>query len=80
MILKMSTRPAEICGLDAGTLRAGAPADIAVFDLDHSYVIDPDTFYSKSKNTPFAGRTVYGKCKYTVCGGRLVYEDKEDGK
>ncbi len=80
MVRKMSTRPAEICGLDAGTLRPGAPADIAVFDFDHAYEIDPAEFRSKSRNMPFAGRRVYGKCMYTLCGGKIVYSSREDRK
>ncbi len=75
MILKMSTLPAQILGLPAGTLSVGAPADIAVFDLEEKYTIDPASFLSKSVNTPFAGREVYGRTKMTIAGGTIVYRE-----
>ncbi len=56
-------------------INEGETADIAVFDIDEPYTIDPDTFLSKGKATPFEGRTVYGKCKLTMVNGRIVWED-----
>ena len=50
--------------------------DFTVFDLNASYTIDPKDFLSKGKSTPFEGRTVFGKCMLTVCGGRIAYMDK----
>jgi dihydroorotase len=44
-----------------------------VFDFRKSYTIDPSRFESKGKNTPFAGREVYGSCEYTFVGGRLIW-------
>ncbi len=44
-----------------------------VFDLDTPYAVDPDAFLSMGKATPFAGKTVYGKCLMTVCEGKVVY-------
>ena len=57
--------------------RFGIPVtadDYTEFDLDDEYVIDPDSFFSKGRCTPFAGRSVYGRCLKTVCGGKTVYE------
>ncbi len=76
MAEKMSYNPAKILRIDAGTLSEGAPADIAIFDFEHEYTIDPGKFLSKGKNTPFAGRRVFGKCKYTLVLGNLVWEDR----
>ena len=73
----MSTNPARILGINAGTLKEGAPADIAIVNFEEKYVIDTADFASKGKNTPFAGREVYGKIKKTICGGRVVYAEGE---
>ena len=73
-IAKMTHVPARILGLplDVGTLQTGAPADIAVLDLDREWTIDRDKVQSKSKNTPFHGMTVWGKAAYTLVGGRVI--------
>ncbi|MBQ6263171.1 MAG: dihydroorotase [Clostridia bacterium] len=49
--------------------------DFAVWDLSEEYMIDPDTFKSKGRSTPFKGMSVFGKCKMTVCGGRVVWRE-----
>jgi dihydroorotase len=51
--------------------------DFTVFDLDAAYVIDPADFVSLGRATPFAGRTVHGKCLLTVCDGRVAWQDPE---
>lgn len=76
VIEKMSCAPARILGIDAGTLKAGAPADIVLFDLNERYTADPEKLHGKSKNTPFKGMELKGKVKTTICGGSVVYEDK----
>ncbi|MGN1130720.1 MAG: dihydroorotase [Ruminococcus sp.] len=75
LIEKMSTNPARILNIDAGTLKDNAMADIVIFDLDESYTVDADKLHGKSKNTPFKGRTLYGKVKYTILNGEIVYSD-----
>ncbi|MDO4478639.1 MAG: dihydroorotase [Lachnospiraceae bacterium] len=75
MAEKMSYNPAKVLKIDAGYLAEGGPADLAVFDFDHAYVIDPSEFASKGKNTPFAGREVYGRTRLTVSGGTIVWEE-----
>ena len=74
LIEKMSAAPAEIIGIDAGSLSVGAPADIAIFDMDNEYTVDASKFASKSKNCPYDGMKLYGKVMYTVLGGRVVYK------
>ena len=75
LINKMSTAPAEILGINAGTLRKGAPADIVLFDINESYTVDVDKLHGKSKNSPFKGKTLWGKVKYTILDGEVVFED-----
>lgn len=74
LIPLMSTAPAKRFGLTSG-IKAGNPADLCVYDLNDSYTINPDEFLSKGKATPFADRTVYGKCVMTLCGGKIAYKE-----
>lgn len=76
LINKMSTAPAEILGINAGTLSTGAPADIVLFDMDESYTVDVNKLHGKSKNSPFKGKELCGKVKYTVLDGNVVFEEK----
>jgi len=73
LVRRMSTEPARVYDLPAGTLARGAPADVVVFDSQARWIVDPDRFRSKSHNTPFAGRELAGKVEYTVVGGSPVY-------
>jgi dihydroorotase len=74
LIKAMSTRPAELLGLSAGTLRTGAPADVIVVDLDVPWVLDADELKSKCKNTPFDEARFQGRVVRTIVAGRTVYE------
>jgi dihydroorotase len=47
--------------------------DLVIFDIYEKWIVD---FRSKSSNSPFLGRELYGKVKYTLCRGKVVYEDK----
>ena len=71
----MSTNPAEILHLARGRMSLGAVADLVIFDPDEAWTIDPEQFASKARNTPFAGRTVKGRVKYTVVKGEVIYRD-----
>ena len=75
MAAKMSTNPAKILGIDKGTLQPGKVADITIINPTEEYVIDKNTFVSKGKNTPFHGKTVRGKVKYTIVSGKVVFAD-----
>jgi dihydroorotase len=70
----MSTNPARIINIDAGTLQTGKNADIVLFDPDESYVVDVEKLHGKSKNTPFKNLTLQGMVKYTILDGRIVFE------
>ncbi|WP_207476174.1 dihydroorotase [Arenibaculum pallidiluteum] len=69
----LTCRPAEILGLEAGRLRKGAPADLAVVDLDRLWRVDKAALRSKSKNSPFDGRPVTGRVTRTLVDGRTVF-------
>ena len=73
----MSVDPRRIFGLGGG-LEPGCPADFTVLDLDAKYEIDPATFRSKGRATPFAGWPVQGRAAMTVVGGRCVYDANEE--
>lgn len=70
---KMSLNPARLYKLDCGHICVGAPADLVIFDENETWTADQ--FASKASNTPFLGRTMTGKVKYTICGGKVVYQD-----
>jgi len=74
MAEKMSYNPARILGLDKGVVEEGKEADLVVFHPKKEYTINPDDFYSRGKNTPFAGKKVKGMVMATIAGGRVVYE------
>jgi dihydroorotase len=69
----LTSAGANILGLDAGKLEEGRPADITVFDPKASWTVDPEEFHSRSRNTPFTGRTLRGVVKATICNGEVVY-------
>ena len=70
---KMSLNPARLYKLDCGRICEGAPADLVIFDENETWTADQ--FASKASNTPFLGRTMTGKVKYTICEGKVVYQD-----
>jgi dihydroorotase len=74
LIDAMSTKPAALLGLPGGTLKAGSPADIVVFDADEPWVLDPADLKSKCKNTPFDEARMTGRVTRTLVAGRTVYE------
>lgn len=74
MAEKMSYNPAKILGLEKGVVEEGKEADLVVFHPGREYTINPDEFYSRGKNTPFAGKKVKGMVMATIVGGRVVYE------
>jgi dihydroorotase len=74
LIDAMSTRPAKIFGLEAGTLKPGAKADIALVDLDEPWLVAKDMLLSRSKNTPFEDARFSGRAIATYVGGHLVHE------
>jgi dihydroorotase len=74
LLKAMSSTPARLLGLAAGSLRPGAPADVIVVDLDTPWVLDPAELKSKCKNTPFDEARLAGRVVRTIVAGRTVYE------
>jgi dihydroorotase len=74
LVRLLSTGPARAFGLAGGTLQPGAPADVTVLDLRRQVTVDPTTFRSKSRNTPFAGWKLRGAPVATIVGGRIVWQ------
>ena len=74
-VLKLVTSaPAELMGLPAGSLKEGAPADLVLFDPDEGWKVDADKLVGKAQNSPFDGRPVQGRVLRTVIDGRPVFE------
>lgn len=74
LVEAMSTAPARYLGIDAGTLAPGAPADLAIVDLDHPWVVDLDDLNSLSKNSAFEAARFSGKVMHTMVAGRTVFQ------
>jgi len=72
-IEKMTIGPAKVLGLDVGTLKIGAPADITVIDPNLVWTVDKNRFFSKGKNTPFNGWELKGKAVMTLLDGKIIY-------
>jgi len=79
LIDRMSCAPARIMGLDMGTLRAGAPADVVLLDPVGRWTVDPTRFASRSRNTPIAGWDLPGRIRRTLVEGETRY-DAEDSR
>lgn len=80
IISKMSRNPAKVLGQDWSGLTIGGRGDLVIFQLDETWTIDPEQFRSKGRNTPFGGREVQGKVAYTIAGGKVCYQQAENGK
>ena len=76
MIELMAEAPRRIFTLGGG-LAAGEKADIAVFDLDNEFTVDPATFLSKGRSTPFEGWRLHGQTILTLVDGRTAYRNDE---
>lgn len=76
LLRKMTVEPSRILGLEKGCLTTGSDADIVIFDPDEEWVVDPERFASKGRNTPFGGCRVKGRVKYTIANGRVIYQDQ----
>lgn len=77
VVALMTASPAALLGLPKGTLGIGCDADLVLFDPDQAWTIDKERFASKGRNTPFHGRAVKGKVKYTISQGNIIYQDQE---
>lgn len=71
----MSFEPAKVIGIPKGDISEGKCADIAIVDMKEKWIVDPEEFASRGRNTPFAGRELTGRVKYTICDGKVVFKD-----
>jgi dihydroorotase len=71
----LTVKPSRILGLPPRTLAAGARADCVLFDPDKEWVYSRAAIRSKSKNSPFIGQTLKGRCVCTICRGEIVFKD-----
>ena len=77
LVGKLSTNPADVLGLNRGSLKEGWTADIVIADTSKWYRIDKEKFVSFGKNTPFHDRRVKGRIMYTLVDGQIVYKAEE---
>jgi dihydroorotase len=80
LVDRMSTTPARVFGLAGGTLRRGSVADVTIFDPAAQWTVDPDTFLSKGRNSPYRGKRLTGRATCTIVGGRVVFELTDGGR
>jgi dihydroorotase len=74
----MTSRPAEVLGLEAGRITRGAPADLMLFDPDYPWQVKETALHSRSRNTAFEGARLAGKVMRTIVAGKTVYEHIEE--
>lgn len=74
LLEKMTINPANLYRLNTGFLEVGGPAEVVIFDPNEEWVVDG--FVSKASNSPFLGQKLTGKVKYTICYGKIAYQDK----
>jgi dihydroorotase len=75
LVAALTWRPARAWDLPFGSLQPGAPADVVVLDPDQAWVVDPERFLSKGKNSPLGGQTLRGTILLTVAQGQIVYRN-----
>ena len=73
MVALFTTGPARVLRLERGTLAAGAPADVTIFSTDVEWTYDVNQSFSKSRNSPFSGRTFRGGPMATIVSGNIVW-------
>ncbi len=77
VVQKMTAAPARILGLETGTLRPDAPADVVIFNPDQQWTLRAADLASKSKNTPFDGAAMSGRVQTTIVAGEVVFNASE---
>jgi len=77
LIATMTSNPAKLLHLEAGSLSEGAAADVCIFNPGEKWTLDRNKLFSKSRNTPWHGREMTGRVSHTLKGGRVVYQQGE---
>ena len=78
LLSRMTAAPARILGLDKGTLKAGADADVTIFDPKATWVADPSKFRSRSSNCPYGGWELRGRVTHTIVAGESKFALAEE--
>lgn len=73
---KMSSNPAKLYRLPFSGIQEGSAADLVIFDANEEWIVGE--YVSKSSNSPFTGESLFGKVKYTICNGKIVFQDEKD--
>ena len=81
LIERLTAGPVRALGLERsvpslGSLAEGAPGDVVLIDPEAEWTVEPESFASKGRNTPLAGRTLKGKVVATVYGGEIVWAEE----
>lgn len=76
LIEKMTINPANLYNLESGYIKENGLADLVIFAPNEKYIVKD--YSSKASNSPFTGSSLYGKVKYTICRGKVVFEDIEN--
>lgn len=74
LVEMMSVRPREIFGIEGGEIKEGAPADLALLDIDKEWTVNPDNFVTMGRSTPFENWKLQGENLLTILRGEIVYE------
>jgi dihydroorotase len=74
LLKALTINPARLLGLETGRLAKGAPADLALIDLNTPWVVDREQLRARSKNSPFDEQKVQGRVLRTMVAGRTVYQ------
>jgi dihydroorotase len=74
LVRRLSTNPARILRRPGGSLARGEPADVAIVDPERRWTYDPAKGFSKSRNSPWAGKPLQGRAVVTIVGGRVVFD------
>jgi dihydroorotase len=76
LVKRLTVGAAQVFGLPGGTLRRGAAGDVTVFDAGAAWIVEPERFLSKSRNSPFRGWELRGRVTHTIVGGKVVHEEE----
>jgi dihydroorotase len=76
LVTRMSQAPAALAGLPAPTIAVGAPADLCLVDVTTPWSVEAADLHSRSANSAWLGRTLKGRVRLTVAGGRVAYDDR----
>lgn len=74
IVRSLTSKPSDILKLGRGRIKAGLPGDLTLIDPDMEWVVEPETFYSKSRNCPFRGWNLKGRAVLTVVAGKVAFD------